>query len=452
MSTTRPFDVSAFLDRAPVGIYRLLIYSLCTLVMVIDGYDVFVVGFVVPTLAKSFGVTPQTITSVFVLQTIGLGIGAYAVAPFADRIGRRRLVLICTTLFGFLTLLCTQATSVGELSIYRFAAALFFGGVMPNLVAISTEYAPQRSRAAMVMILFIGYTAGAGGGGYLAAVIVDHYGWQGAFWMGGLTPLVIVAIIYLWLPESIRFLVLFEHRPEEITRQLRLIDPQADLSDTGAGFTIREEKSGAMPVIALFRQGRALATVALWISDAMNLFVVTFVAAWAPTFLRLFAGAGVQQAAGVAALFSLGGCISPLILAVFMNRYAANKALAVNYLLGAVTLIAMGYVASSVALMAIGIFIAGWFIIGGQGGINALAAILYPTEMRATGVGWALGAGRVGSVFGPALGGYVLEEHWTATSIFLVGAIPPAIAALATIGVRFKAYVTPSEETVAPTN
>ena len=438
MSAARPFDVSAFLDRSAVGAHRFFIFALCTLVMVVDGYDVFVVGFVLPTLSKSFGVSPHVITSVFVLQTIGLGLGAYAVAPFADWIGRRKLVLICTALFGLLTLLSTRSSSVGELAGYRFAASLFFGGVVPNLVAIATEYGAHRHRAQLVMILFIGYTIGAGGGGYLAALVVARYGWQGAFWMGGLTPLVFVGILYFWLPESIRFLVL-RNRNAEVAEQLRRIDPGIDLPTT-SDFTIQEEKSGSMPVIALFRQGRAVATVALWLSDAMNLFVLTFIAAWAPTFLHIFSGAGAEQAAGVAALFSLGGIISPLILGAFMNRYSANKPLAVNYLLGGLAVILMGYVAHSVALSAVGIFLAGLFIIGGQGGINALAAMLYPTEMRATGVGWALGAGRVGSVFGPALGGFMLASHWEIRSIYLVAAIPLAVAAIATICVRFSVY------------
>src|SRR6185312_11766125 len=138
---------------------------------------------------------------------------------------------------------------------------------------------------------------------------------------------------------------------------------------------------------------------------------------------------------------SLGGIISPLILGIFMNRYSASRALAVNYVLGALAVILMGLVAHSVALSALGIFLAGWFIIGGQGGINALAAMLYPTEMRATGVGWALGAGRVGSVFGPALGGFMLVNHWSPTPIYLVAAVPLMVAAVATVWVRFTAHV-----------
>jgi AAHS family 4-hydroxybenzoate transporter-like MFS transporter len=443
MAISRVFDVSEFLDRPVFGAYRIFIFSLCTLVMVVDGYDVFVVGYVVPALAKSFGISPHEVTSVFVLQTIGLGLGAYAVSPFADRIGRRKLILVCTALFGILTLLCTRATSIGELSVYRFFASLFFGAVVPNLVAVTSEYCSHRSRPTLVMVLFIGFTLGAGGGGYLAAILVQHDGWQGAFWMGGLTPLVFAVALYFWLPESIKFLVLRGDRPDEVAARLRRIDPAVDLAGV-TGFTIQEEKSGAIPVVALFSQGRAAATLALWLSYAMNLFVLTLVASWAPTFVHLFSGAESEQAAGIAALFSLGGIMSPLLLGMFMSRYSANRAMAVNYVLGGGALVFLGLVSANILLSAVGVFFVGWFVVGGQGGINALAAMLYPTEMRATGLGWAVGAGRVGSVFGPALGGYMLAQHWAATSIYLLAAGPLLVAALATICVRFSSYANPA--------
>jgi AAHS family 4-hydroxybenzoate transporter-like MFS transporter len=438
---SRIFDVNAFLDRPAFGAYRFFVFGLCTLVMIVDGYDVFVVGYVLPALAQSFGVSPHEVTSVFVFQTIGLGLGAYAVAPFADRIGRRNLVLICTTLFGLLTLLCTRASTVAELSTIRFFASLFFGGVVPNLVAITSEYGSHRSRANLVMILFIGYTIGAGGGGYIAALLVHNYGWQGAFWMGGLTPLAMVVLLFFAMPESIRFLALRGDRRDEVATALRRIDPAVDLAGV-TGYTIQEKKSGAMPVIALFRDGRAAATLALWISDAMNLFVLTLVASWAPTFIHLFSGAETEQAAGIAALFSLGGILSPLLLGLAMTRYSASVALAINYALGGCALAFLGFVSTSISLSALGVFFVGWFVVGGQGGINALAAMLYPTEMRATGIGWAVGAGRVGSVFGPGLGGIMLAQHWLPTSIYLLAAIPLIVAALATVCVRFSAATT----------
>jgi len=257
--------------------------------------------------------------------------------------------------------------------------------------------------------------------------------------MGGLTPLVVAAILYFLLPESIRFLVLRGDRNNEVATRLRRIDPALDLAGT-QGFTIHEEQSGTMPVVALFRDGRTPTTLLLWLSYAMNLFVLTFIASWMPTFLRVFASVELKQAGAIAALFSLGGIISPLILGYFIDRHGATRVLAANYVAAGVSIILIGLWSGDATLAAIGVFCAGLFVIGGQGGINALAAMLYPTEMRATGVGWALGAGRVASVFGPMAGGAMLAGKWSGTSIFATVSIPIFIAALATVYVRFSRH------------
>jgi MFS transporter, AAHS family, 4-hydroxybenzoate transporter len=439
--TSGVFDVSAFLDRPTFGAYRMMIFALCTLVMTVDGYDVFVVGYLVPALAQDFGVPLPAVTSIFVFQTIGLGLGAYAVSPFADRYGRRNLILICTALLGVLTLGGTVATSVTELAVFRFVASFFFGAVVPNLVAVTSEYGSRRSRPILVMILFIGYTVGAGGGGSIASALAQHYGWRAAFWMGGLAPLAVVVILYALLPESIRFMVLKGDRNDLVATRLKRIDPALDLAGSTA-FTIQEEASGALPMVALFRHGRAATTLLLWLSFAMNLFVLTLVASWMPTFLRVFAGVELKQAGAIAALFSLGGILSPLLLGYLMDRYGATRVLSANYLAAGLSIILTGFWSADAMLAAIGVFCAGLFVIGGQGGINALAAMLYPTEMRATGIGWALGAGRVASVFGPLAGGAMLADHWSATSIFTAAAVPVFVAALATIYVRFTHDVT----------
>ena len=430
------FDVSEFLDRPRFGAYRILIFALCTLVMAVDGYDVFVVGYLVPALAQDFGVALSAVTSIFVFQTIGLGLGAYAVSPFADRFGRRNIILICTALFGLLTLAGTLATSTGELAGLRFVASFFFGAVVPNLVAVTSEYCSRRSRPILVIILFMGYTVGAGGGGSIAAALAAQFGWRAAFWMGGLAPLLVVALLYVLLPESIRFMVLKGNRGAEVTALLRRIESAVQLSGTQS-FTIGEDNSGAMPVVALFRHGRAPATLLLWLSYAMNLFVLTFIASWMPTFLQVFAGEDLKQAGAIAALFSLGGIVSPLVLGYFIDRYGATRVLAANYVAAGISIILIGLAGADATLAAIGVFCAGLFVIGGQGGINALASMLYPTEMRATGVGWALGAGRVASVFGPMAGGAMLKDQWSAASTFATISMPVFIAALATICVRF---------------
>jgi AAHS family 4-hydroxybenzoate transporter-like MFS transporter len=430
------FDVSEFLDRPKLDAYRLQIFALCTLVMTVDGYDVFVVGYLVPALAQDFGVAPPRITSIFVFQTIALGLGAYMVSPLADRFGRRNLILACTALLGILTLAGTLATSVTELAVFRVVASFFFGAVVPNLVAVTSEYGSRRSRPILVIILFMGYTIGAGGGGSIASALAADYGWRAAFWMGGLAPLLVAVILYFLLPESIRFMVLKGDRNDQVATHLRRIDPTLDLAGV-PGFTIQEERSGTLPMVALFRDGRIQATLLLWLSFAMNLFVLTLIASWMPTFLREFAGVDPKRAGAIAALFSLGGIVSPLALGYLMDRYGTTRVLSVNYVAAGLSIILTGLWSADPTLAAVGVFCAGLFVIGGQGGINALASMLYPTEMRATGVGWALGAGRVASVFGPLAGGAMLADHWAATSIFAAASVPVFVAALATICVRF---------------
>jgi AAHS family 4-hydroxybenzoate transporter-like MFS transporter len=392
-------------------------------------------------LAQDFGVAVPAVTQIFVYQTIGLGLGAYAVSPFADRFGRRNLILACTALLGALTIAGTLATSVTELMVFRFVASFFFGAVVPNLVAVTSEYCSHRSRSTLVIILFMGYTVGAGGGA-IASALAQHYGWRAAFWMGGLAPLAVVAILYFLLPESIRFMVLKRDRNDEVAARLKRIDPALDLAGV-RGFTIQEEASGVLPMLALFRDGRAPATLLLWLSFAMNLFVLTLIASWMPSFLRAFAGVDLKQAGAIAALFSLGGIVSPLALGYLMNRYGATRVLSANYVAAGLAIILTGLWSGDATLAAVGVFCAGLFVIGGQGGINALASMLYPTEMRATGVGWALGAGRVASVFGPLLGGAMLAQHWSGGAIFTAAAVPVFIAAAATLYVRFGRDGTP---------
>jgi AAHS family 4-hydroxybenzoate transporter-like MFS transporter len=430
------FDVSAFLDRPKFGAYRILVFALCTLVMTVDGYDVFVVGYLVPALAEDFGVRLPDVTSIFIFQTIGLGVGAYLVSPFADRFGRRNIIIICTALLGAMTLLGTLATSVTALAALRFVASFFFGAVVPNLVAVTSEYCSRRSRPILVIILFMGYTIGAGGGGSIAAALAAHFGWRAAFIMGGLVPLAVAALLLVLLPESIRFLVQQGDRGEEVALRLRRIDPGLDLAGA-TGFTVHEPKTGAMPMVALFRDGRASTTILLWLSYAMNLFVLTLIASWMPTYLRVFAGVDLKAAGAIAALFSLGGIVSPLGLGYLMDRYGATRVLSANYVAAGISIILTGLWSADATLAAVGVFCAGLFVIGGQGGINALAAMLYPTEMRATGVGWALGAGRVASVFGPALGGAMLAQKWSGFSTFAAAAIPVFVASAATLLVRF---------------
>jgi MFS transporter, AAHS family, 4-hydroxybenzoate transporter len=425
------FDVSAFLDRPQLGGVRLVIVALCAAVMLIDGYDVFLVGYMLPALASEFGASVPAITWVLVIQTSALAIGACAVSPFADHYGRRNLILICVTLFGVFTLWASAARSIGEMAVLRFCASLFFGGVIPNVVAMTSEYSPRSRCPMMVMLLFAAFTVGAGGSGFLVSLLLSGYGWRSALWIGGIAPLLLVPLLFFRLPESIRFLVLNE-RNAQVAGILRHIDPEVAI-DGSTRFTIHEVRTGAIPTLALFRDGRAATTALLTIASSANLFAIAITGAWLATFMHVFAGFEPSTAAGVAALSSVGGVGSPFLLAPLIDRFGAPRVLSLAYLMGGLASVLIGLAAAVPLLASAAVFWAGFFLIGGQAGLNALAAAAYPTEMRVTGIGWALGTGRFASVFGPALGGFMLAAHWPPLAIFSMIAAPAFVASAATI-------------------
>jgi MFS transporter, AAHS family, 4-hydroxybenzoate transporter len=430
------FDVSAFLDRQKIGPTQLLVLGLCAVAMAMDGYDVFVVGYVLPAIARDFGVPPPSLTMIFVVQQIGLAIGSIFVGPVADRLGRRNVLVISTALYGAITLATTQAISVTELAALRFAAWIFFSGVIPNAIALTTEIAPTRSRATFVTIMFCGYTGGSALGGLLATLLVTEFGWRGAFWGGGLIPLLLLPVFWFALPESLRFRVQRNAQDPRIARFLKRLDPRVILAGSER-FILNEERVSGAPVVALFRDGRAAATALLWVCFFMNLFAITLVAAWTPTYFTKFGGMTLPHAALLGSIVAGAGIVTMLFYGRLLDSFGVARILWITFLLGGIGTAAIGFVGWNGGLFYVALLLEGACVIGGQSGLNALSAILYPTRMRATGVSWAFGAGRLGSIFGPVAGGFMLARGWTAGPIFLAVAVPIFIVALGAFLVGF---------------
>jgi AAHS family 4-hydroxybenzoate transporter-like MFS transporter len=427
----RTFDVGAFINTQRIGAAQFMVMLLCAAIMTVDGYDVFVMGFLLQPIAQSFGVPPAAITSVFVVQSIGLALGTWGVSPLADRYGRRRLLIGSAVLFGVLTLATTQAGSVSTLIALRFAAGLFYGSLIPNAIAITVEYAPERLRATMVNWMFIGYTAGAAAGGAVAAFLVGKYGWPSAFWVGGLVPLGLAVILYFALPESIRFCVLRDARDPRIPGLLRRIDPSLAL--TGAErFVLDEPLATGTPVAALFRDGRATITMLIWLAYFMNILVITVLGAFLPTFLRNFGALSLEHAAGVTSFYSISGIAAMLVYGRLIDLYGAPTVITLTGVVAAAAVACLGLIDLQSPWLYVVTFFVGAGVIAGQGGLHALSSMTYPTRIRATGVGWAVGAGRVGGMLGPLLGGAALAGHWGAFPAFLTAGLPMLMVAIAT--------------------
>jgi AAHS family 4-hydroxybenzoate transporter-like MFS transporter len=421
-------DVAGFIDQQPVGGFQLKLLLACAAVLILDGFDTTAIGFVAPSLAREWGLTKGALGPVFSAGLFGLMIGALALGPLADRIGRRKIIVFSTLAFGIGALATAFVNDVNALLAIRFLTGLGLGGAMPNTIAMTSEFSPHRRRATMVMVMFCGFSAGAALGGLLAAALIPQFGWRSVFIVGGVAPLLLVPILALWLPESVRFLALTGRGHERVARLLGFISPKAVFSPA-TQFVVHEPHLAGIPVLHLFKDGRTLVTLLLWVVFFMSLLDLYFLTNWLPTVLNDL-GASVSQAAVIGSMLQVGGVVGTFALGSVIDRFSF-RALALVYFIAVFAVGAIGQLGHSVVFVTMAIFAAGFCMVGGQIAANALAATFYPTSIRATGVGWALGIGRIGSIIGPLVGGALLTAKWSTASVFAAAAVAALCAALA---------------------
>jgi AAHS family 4-hydroxybenzoate transporter-like MFS transporter len=383
---------------------------------------------VAPSLAKEWGLTKAALGPVFSAGLFGLMIGALTLGPLADRVGRKKIIIFSTLAFGIGTLVTAFIQDVNTLLVIRFLTGLGLGGAMPNTVAMTSEFNPHRRRATMVMIMFCGFSLGAALGGLLAAALIPHFGWRSVFVVGGAAPLMLVPILALRLPESVRFLALTGQANARVAELLAAINPKGMFAP-GTQFVVHEPALAGMPVLHLFRDGRTLVTVLLWVVFFMSLLDLYFLANWLPTVLNDL-GASVSTAALIGSMLQVGGVVGTFALGSVIDRFSF-RALALVYFIAVFAIGAIGQLGHSIVFVTMAIFAAGFCTVGGQIAANALAAGFYPTSVRSTGVGWALGIGRVGSIIGPLVGGALMTAKWSTGSVFMAAASAAFCAALA---------------------
>jgi AAHS family 4-hydroxybenzoate transporter-like MFS transporter len=424
-------DIADFIDRQPIGGFQVKLLLMCAAVLFLDGFDTQAIGFVAPALLKEWGLTTRAaLGPVFSAGLFGLMIGALAFGPLADRVGRKAIIIFSTAAFGFGALATVLAHDIPTLLVIRFLTGLGLGGAMPNTVAMTAEYNPHRRRATMVMIMFCGFSIGAALGGMLAADLIPRFGWRSVFLVGGIAPLIMVPILALRLPESVRFVAATGQPPERIAGLLKLISPNSVFAP-GAQFVVHEPHLDGVPVLHLFREGRTAATLLLWVVFFMSLLDIYFLALWLPTVLHDL-GASVSMAVLIGSMLQIGGVVGTFALGSVIDRFSF-RALALVYLGAVFSVGAIGQLGHAAIPVSIAIFAAGFCVVGGQIAANALTAGYYPTSVRATGVGWALGIGRVGSIIGPLVAGVLIDAKWSTGALFMAAAAAAACAALASL-------------------
>ncbi|MGB9172270.1 MAG: MFS transporter [Bradyrhizobium sp.] len=421
-------EVAAFIDAQPVGAFQIKVLLICATVLVLDGFDTTAIGYVAPALAKEWHIGKSALGPVFSAGLFGLMIGALLFGPLADRVGRKKIIIFSTLAFGIGTLITALVNDVNALLAIRFLTGLGLGGAMPNTVALTAEFGPHRRRATMVMVMFVGFSVGAALGGFLAAALIPQFGWRSVFVVGGVAPLVLAPILALKLPESVRFLALTGRADARVAQLLAFINAKTVFAPE-TRFVVDEPALKGIPVQHLFRSGRTLATLLLWVVFFMSLLDIYFLSNWLPTVLNDL-GASISAAAVIGSMLQVGGIVGTFALGSIIDRFSF-RALALVYFIGVFAVGAIGQLGQSAVLVTMAIFVAGFCIVGGQIAANALAAGYYPTSVRATGVGWALGVGRIGSIVGPLVGGILLSLKWSAGEVFVAAAAAALCAALA---------------------
>jgi MFS transporter, AAHS family, 4-hydroxybenzoate transporter len=428
----------AALENQQIGGLQIRVVALCTLIQMCDGYDIGAIGWSVPLLTHAWNLAPAAFALAFAFSNIGIMAGALVAGPIGDRFGRKPLLMASTAIFALASLGSAFAGSLDVLAAMRFFTGFGIAGTFAGTVALTGDYTSQRRRASMIMICFTGAPLGSFVGGQIVALLLHQgFGWQVIYVLGGLFPLVLLALAAVFLPESPRFLAMKPHlSPRQAALLMRLgirHEPGARHVDVAAGNT----------VAMLFSDGYALKTILLWIIFFCSLLDMYLFGFWLPEVLHL-TGYSPAEAVFASSVRDFGAFPAVLYLGLAMDRFGAPRALSLHYVAGAVFVAVVALVAMPYPVMLAAVFFAGMTIIGSQTGANATCGAIYPARMRASGIGWALGIGRVGGIVAPALGGYLLSAGVAPPRIFLCGGVFALIAAAATALLRWAGAPAPS--------
>ncbi|RRV10529.1 MFS transporter [Pseudomonas sp. v388] len=422
----------AALDQRPFSRYQIRTLVLLILLLVCDGYDAQLLGFVVPSLATEWATPKAAFGIVFTCNLIGLTIGSLLLTPLADRFGIRKTLLSCVVLFAGLTLLSAWAHNIETLAVIRFLCGIGMGGAMPSAMALMADYAPPRLKTFFVTLAACGFSFGGAAGGFIAASMMQHYGWQSVFIVGGVAPLVLLPFLYLWLPESLARLFSAKHMAAALKRMLDTLVP----SWTPPAPVLENGKVQKVTIVDLFRYGYLKPTIFIWCTCVSSFILLYFTVSWLPTLLGE-AGFSSSSASLATSSFLASGTVGAIAFS-----YLADKVKRKVWLVGGIMVVcgvataAIGYNHSLPALTVLAVMVAGFCLIGGQLTLNAVISNFYPPHIRATGVGWALGVGRLGSISGPLMGAMLISMQIPLPTVMLLAAIPAILAAMFVVNIK----------------
>ncbi|QIN80886.1 MFS transporter [Rubrobacter marinus] len=384
--------------------------ALCGLTIIFDGYDLIVYGAVLPALLsyEPWGLTPVQAGAIGSYALIGMLIGALVVGTITDIVGRRKIMLFCITWFSLAMGLCAMAPSAELFGFFRFIAGLGLGGVVPTAIALTIEYAPPDWRTLANSIMFSGYSVGGILAALLAIVLLPDFGFRTMFWIGLLPLVTLVPLAWKFLPESVGFLAA-NGRWEEAEALARRYGLPLEREDASSPAASAEGQGRLAALSSLFSRSYVVPTLLFWFATFIGLLLVYGFNTWLPQIMRE-AGYPLGSALSFLLVLNLGAILGTPVAGALADRFGRKRVTTICFLAAAMCIGLLSFPLPVLGLYAL-VAVAGLGTIGTTILVNAYCAQYYPAGSRATGLGWALGIGRLGAILGPIFGGFIAASQ-----------------------------------------
>jgi AAHS family 4-hydroxybenzoate transporter-like MFS transporter len=439
----RGFDVAAFIDARPIGGREIAMLVISSVILFIDGFDMYFLGKIAPAVARGLGGKPADMTAVFTWQQIGLAAGAFLMPPLADRFGRRPTLAICLSGFGLLSLGSAFVSSLTQLTVLRGISGLFLAGAFPIGLTLLSEMTPQRMRSPFMAISLVFLSGGNIASGAVAAWLLDLYGWQVGFYLAGVLPLLALPLL-LMVPESLAFRVARDPVDPRVGRLIRQMDPTVVLTGSERFHLSGKEEAASAGPSAILSRRYLLQTLVLWGACFLSLGNIALLSNWLPTYFQELGGVPIQQFAKYLMIGFLGGAVGTLTMGWLMARVNQYWLICGFYVFYAVAVAALGWLPFGTGVFVVALLAWNFAQVGGQTGLNTLATLGYPPEMRSSGMGWASGVGRFGGIVFAFAGGRALGASLPLQTMLLLVAVPCLLvtALIAVLGISEKRQAT----------
>ncbi|WP_426808646.1 MFS transporter [Pseudomonas sp. WOUb67] len=420
-------DLKHRLDNDPMGRFQYLAIGICIVLNMIDGFDVLVMAFTASSVSAEWNLNGAQVGLLLSAGLFGMAAGSLFIAPWADRFGRRPLILLCLAVSGVGMLLSAMSQSPLQLALLRGLTGLGIGGILASSNVIASEYASKRWRGLAVSLQSTGYALGATLGGLLAVWLLGHWGWRSVFLFGGIVTVLVIPLVLLWLPESLDFLL--ARRPANaLARVNRLAERLGQPALAQLPTATAREQGAARGFRQLLTPAMRRTTLVIWLLFFLVMFGFYFVMSWTPKLL-VAAGLSAQQGITGGVLLSVGGILGAALIGGLSSRWPLTRVLGLFMLITATLLVLFVVNGASVsAALALGLLI-GLFSNGCVAGLYALSPVVYDASVRATGVGWGIGIGRMGAILSPTVAGVLLDGGWQPLHLYGVFASVFVLAA-----------------------